>query len=416
MIKFNKDVMQALHALEEKKIECYAVGDCVRWALAGTRTYDWDLVAFCTPEQLKETFPEGEVLSKSQDVIRLDYSVENEEEGSIIDIRSVDSNLEELLEKRGFTIDAVADNPERNLVDPFNGREDIKKKLVRTIGPASELFKKDPIKMLTAARFVAEMDFDLHKEVFQAISENSRALVNYNISEIRAEMDRLLVGISAGKALSIMAESGLMASVFGEDVAKRMNHTEMKDFSMLCDNIDKTHQVRLRRWGLLFTVLGKRKALKAVERMSFDEKTDKYMTDAVKQMHAINFLGDPTAFKKFLYTYGEEEYHFLHNLSKAQRIIYDQPSHKIEGRNYLYDTIKTNREPVFPDDLVIDENDLIQAGIVETVERAREVLGYTTAIVHMKPKRNTREDLMKAARKFSKSKFAVKTRYVSWMR
>ena len=213
-----------------------------------------------------------------------------------------------------------------------------------------------------------------------------------------------------------MAESGLMSAVFGEEVAKRMNRTEMKDFSMLCENIDKTHQVRIRRLGLLYTVLGKKKAFKAIERMNFDEKTDKYLHDAAEQIHAINFLGDSVSFKRFLIKFGMEEYEYLHNLSKAQRIVYDQPSHKIESRNYQMSTIRTNNEPVFIEDLVIDENDLMEAGIADTPERAREILGYTTAVVHYKPKDNQRDILMKAAKKFSKSKFAVATRYVKWMR
>ena len=58
----------------------------------------------------------------------------------------------------------------------------------------------------------------------------------------------------------------------------------------------------------------------------------------------------------------------------------------------------------------------MQAGIADTPERARELLGYTTSVVHYRPKNNDRDVLMKAAKKFSRSKFAVKTRYVKWMR
>ena len=415
MIKFNKDVIHALRTLEDRGIETYAVGDCVRWALAGERTYDWDFIAVCGVDQLKETFPEGKLIGSQKDTIRMDYSLEDEN-GSILDIQAVSGPVEEVLSARGFTVDAMADNPDKPFLDPYNGREDVKRKLVRTIGSAGELFKKDPIKMMDAVRIAAEMGYDLHKDVFQAISENSSLLLHYNIDEIRERLERILISANAGRGLSIMAESGLMSAVFGEKVAKRMNHTEMKDFSTLCDNIDKTHRVRLRRLGLLYTVLGKRKAFKAIERMGFDEKTDKYLHDAVEQIYAINFIGDFMRFKRFLFTFGEEEYSYLHNLSKAQRIVYDHPSHKIESRNFLYDSIKTNNEPVFIEDLVIDENDLMQAGIADTPERARELLGYTTSVVHYRPKNNDRDVLMKAAKKFSRSKFAVKTRYVKWMR
>ena len=73
----------------------------------------------------------------------------------------------------------------------------------------------------------------------------------------------------------------------------------------------------------------------------------------------INFLNTDMEFKKFLFKYGNERYNYLHNLSKAMRIVYDQPSLKIESRNYMMKKIISGNEPVFVEDLVIDANDIM---------------------------------------------------------
>lgn len=415
MIKYNKDVLDVLHKLEQSGIETYSVGDCVRMGINGVRTYDWDFVAITSPEKLKELYPEGNLIGKAKDTLRVDFSL-NDEDGSTLDIKAISSDVETELKARGFTIDAIAENPDRGFIDPFEGREDMKKKIVKTIGPAGELFTADPIKMLDAVRLAAEMGYDLHKEVFDGISENWRLLVDYDIAPIRTRLERILISDNAGKGLSIMAESGLMSVIYGEKVTKSMTRTELKEFAMLCDNIDNTHPVRLRRLGLLYTVIGKKRAFAAIDRMNFDEKTRQYLRDAVINIYKIYFLNDPVQFKRFLSEFGMEEYNYLHNLSKAQRIVYDQPSLKIEARNYYMKTIESNNEPVFIEDLVIDENDLLEAGIAKTPERARQLLGYVTSVVHYKPSDNKRDVLLKAAKKFNRNKFAALTRYVKWIR
>ena len=59
------------------------------------------------------------------------------------------------------------------------------------------------------------------------------------------------------------------------------------------------------------------------------------LKDGVERIIDINFLNTDMEFKKFLFKYGNERYNYLHNLSKAMRIVYDQPSLKIESRNYM---------------------------------------------------------------------------------
>jgi len=422
MIKFDKDVLQALKTLEKAGFETFAIRDCVRDLMRGVYAYDWDLVTAASAEDLEKLFPEGKFQDEAKTTMRVDYTYEVEGgegeephmEGAIMDLHVLDCTLEACLGREIFTVQAMADNPDRRFVDPFGGREDMKKKIIRTIGNADDAFKANPISMLEAVSLAAEMDFDLHKDVFDGILRNWRLLLEYDRTAIREHLERILTSENAGKGLKLMAESGLMAVIFGEEVSKKMSHNDMRAFNVLSDNIDKTRPVRLRRLGLLYTILNKKPGLEAIDRLEFSDEDKVYLYDAMNLMMDIQFLGEPVKFKRFLFEVGLDRYNYLHNLSKAQRIVYDQPTQRVESRNYAMMEIIQNNEPVFVEDLVIDANDIMEAGITDDAEKAESLLRSVCALVHKHPKYNNREELLKAAKKYSKNSLAEKMRYIHW--
>ncbi len=426
MIKLDKDVSAAMRTLEKAGFKTYAAGECVREVLRGEEVCDWDLYTSAPMEKLAELFPKGEATKEDNEAfLRLDftYEVKGEDEfdsdvieGSVLDIHPLDGSIEDLLISNAFTVNAMADNPERGFVDPYDGREDLKKHMIRVIGEPAKLFQEEPIRMMEAVRLAAELGFDLQKSIYDAIVANWRRLLDYDIAAIRGELELLLVSDHAGKGLSMLAETGLMAVVFGEDIAAKMSMSDTNSFKILCEGIDKTKPVRLRRLGLLYATLSKKKGLAAIERMQFDPKSKMHLDDAMTEVIKVNFLNDDEQFKRYLFEHGLERYEYVHNLAKAQRIVYDHPAVKIESRNYRMKTITAQKEPVFVEDLVIDANDIIQAGITDSPEKAEELLNLVVALVHKNPKNNERNTLLKAAKKFSRNKFAAKTRYVRWVR
>ncbi|MGN0722012.1 MAG: hypothetical protein ACI4LZ_08635, partial [Anaerovoracaceae bacterium] len=201
MIKIPKEVKRIMKTLEDEKFKAYAVGGCVRDCLAGLKPYDWDVSTTAAFEDLTRLFPEAKVVSEKYSVVRMEfidevYDREGDfvgEEGVIVDVATFRKDgvsnagtvefaetVEEDLSRRDFTMNALADNG-YELVDPFGGREDIKNKLIKTIGDPSEKFKEDPVKMLKAIRFAAELDFDLTQSVYEAICTNYRLLEKISI-------------------------------------------------------------------------------------------------------------------------------------------------------------------------------------------------------------------------------------------
>lgn len=418
MIKFDKDVLQALKTLEKEGFETYAIGNCVTQTVRGVQTFDWDLTTKASAEELKAIFPQGKFIKADQSVMRVDFTHEEdgEETGSIMDLHIITGPVEDELAKEVFTVQAMADNPDRRFVDPYDGRNDIKRGLIRTIGNADELFKKDPIRMMEAVALASEMSFDLQKDVFDGILSNWRLLLDYDVNPIRENLERVLTGESAGKGLKLMAESGLMAVVLGEEVSKKMSHNDMKMFEVLCENIQKTRPVTLRRMGLLYTCLGEKAGLAAIERLNFPPEEKVHLVDAMTYLIKIQFLSDPIKFKRFLYEIGMDRYNYLHNLGKAQRIVYDYTTLKVESRNIAMQQIVSGKEAVFVEDLVIDANDIMEAGITDDPEKAEKLLHSVVALVHKNPNNNHRETLLKYAKKYSKNKLAEQLRYVNWFK
>lgn len=432
MIKFDKDVLNTLKLLEKAGFETYAAGECVRDHFLGLKVYDWDLYTRATLAEMQALLPEGEVFSESKQICRMDFTYEvppKEEgespsiDGSILDIKHFDGAIEDLLRGMAFTMNAMADNPDRQFIDPFSGRDDIKAKLVKTTGDPQQIFAEKPVRMMEAVKLAAENDFDLHKSVFDAIGPNWRKLMNLVdmgdvriVKAVRKEFEEIVTSEHAGKGLKMLTGSGLMAVIWGEEIASKMSMSDSNAFKTVCNNIDKTKQVKDRRLGLVYTALKEKKALAAVERLQYDKKTKTHLIDGIKYNISINFLNTDMEFKKFLHQIGKERYMYLHNLAKAMRIVYDQPTTKVESRNYLLQKITLNKEPVFAEDLVIDTNDIMEAGITDNPERAKELLELVVALVHKNPVNNNRDVLLKYAKKYHKSKLAAKMRYVKWLR
>ncbi len=425
LVKLPKEVGKVMTRLQDAGFEAYVVGECVRDSILGRKPFGWDVTTNATLEDLKTVFPEADVFSEKFGVIRLEYIEEVKSEGEIVEVGVivdvapyrkdvkfangllVDSTraekIEDDLSHRDFTINAIAENYTA-LADTYEGKEDIRKKLVKTVGDADRMFKDDPVKMIRAIRLCAELDFDLHKAAYNAIVANHGLLESANVNKVRNEFEMLMSGPAAGKGLNMLLDTGLVAAILGQDVLDRLTKRERQDLTVLSQNIDKTQPVTERRLGLFYACIDKKRSKPAIERLNYDEKTKQHLIDAVTDMAKLYFTATGPALKKFIYERGWERYEYLANLEKAQRIIFEYFSDtKIMSKLYLLEDIKKYREPIFVEDLFIDANDLVEAGICDR-EKADALLKMLVEECHMHPRKNTRDKLLELARTYSKHK------------
>lgn len=116
------------------------------------------------------------------------------------EVRFADS-IEEDLSRRDFTCNAIACDINGNIVDPYNGIEDIHNNVVRCVGDAKERFEEDHLRILRALRFSAQLDFEIDTQCASAIREMKHTINTVSSERIRDELTKLLCGKNAKQVL-----------------------------------------------------------------------------------------------------------------------------------------------------------------------------------------------------------------------
>lgn len=422
MIKRPKEINKIINQLTTAGYEVYCAGQCVLASYAGQDPQDWDLYTDCPQDKLQEIFPEGEAIGKrtmrldyTKEIISDDLNVADYLEGVIADIVTLQGSIEEQLKIYDLTAECIAEHPQKTPVDPHCGREDIQARLLKPVPETEMAYKKNPVRMLKAIRYVSLYNFDLHKNLADIIARNANLLMQADKDEILYEYTQIIAGEYTGKALKMMADLGLLPGVLGEKAISAAGKRAIKEFDILISNIDKTKRIPLRRMALVAMCFGKHYN-DIINNLPYEEEDLKLLIDADRYVQDLHFCGKDTMLKQFIYKHGWDGFNFYDKLSKAQVIVFDYNDAKIEGREYLIKMIVGERQPIFEEDLAIDVNDIMEAGITDDLEKAQYLLSLLPEVIHQKPKKNERNELLKLAKQFSKSKLRTMLRGVDWHR
>lgn len=131
--------------------------------------------------------------------------------------------LEDDLLRRDFTINAMALHPLTwQIIDPFGGRQDLEAHLIRAVGnEPDKRFNEDPLRLLRAIRFAAQLDFTIEPETRRSIIRQASKLQKISRERIRDEMNKLLLSAHPAKGLDLLVELGLMEWIVPEVLALR---------------------------------------------------------------------------------------------------------------------------------------------------------------------------------------------------
>lgn len=203
-------VLYCLDRLENAGFAAYAVGGCVRDSLLGLTPHDFDLCTCATPEQVQAVFHDhrlvlaGEkhgtvtVVLDSQLVEITTFRVE----GGYRDNRHPDwvkfvPTVEEDLSRRDFTVNAMAYSPTRGFADPFGGREDLEKKILRAVGQPKLRFTEDSLRILRGLRFSVRYDLVPEQDTWEAMVSLAPLMENLARERVLDELCKLLPLVDA---------------------------------------------------------------------------------------------------------------------------------------------------------------------------------------------------------------------------
>ena len=227
-------IITLAEAFRAQHKQLYMVGGTVRDVLLHREdTNDADLATDARPDEIKRlvmpTNPSAVVLVGERfGTVRLHYGSDIIE---ITTFRSESYNpesrkpevcfgnvLDDDLLRRDFTINAMARNPlTGQLIDLYGGQQDLEAHLLRAVGnEPDKRFDEDPLRMLRAIRFAAQLDFSIEAETRRSIIRQASKLQKISRERIRDEMNKLLVSHHPAKGLDLLVELGLITWIIPE--------------------------------------------------------------------------------------------------------------------------------------------------------------------------------------------------------
>lgn len=220
---FNKKFNSAINVLEkfnEAGYEAYFVGGCVRDYLLNDEFSDIDITTNALPDEVKQIFKKSIDTGIQHGTVTILVNGDSFEvttfrtEDDYIDHRTPEkvefvSDLKEDLDRRDFTINAMAFDSKGKLYDYHCGEEDLRDKIIKTVNNPNERFFEDALRMLRAFRFSSKLGFEIEENTLKAIKNNAELIKFVSIERIVNEFRKLLTGKGNKRSLELLLDSKL---------------------------------------------------------------------------------------------------------------------------------------------------------------------------------------------------------------
>lgn len=281
----NKDIFRLIsQTADEMNLECYLIGGYVRDFFLYRRSNDIDVVTVGKGIELAEavakrlgrntrinvfkTFGTAQIKYKNYDIEFVGVRKESYRFDSRKPVVE-DGTLEDDQKRRDFTINAMAFclNKERygELIDPFNGMQDLKDLIIRTPLDPDITFSDDPLRMMRAIRFASQLGFDLYPDTFDALARNKERIKIVSRERIADELNKIIMSPKPSIGFKLLEITGLLEIIFPELTA--LKGAETKDgvghkdnfyhTLIVLDNISKETDNIWLRWSALLHDIAK---------------------------------------------------------------------------------------------------------------------------------------------------------------
>ena len=348
--------MPVLRTLEDAGFEAYFVGGSVRDVLLHRHVHDIDITTSAYPEEVKELFDKSIDTGIKHGTVTVLYGGESYEittfrtESGYQDFRRPDhvtfvQNLDKDLKRRDFTINALAMDMHGDIVDLFNGIEDLKNHIIRAVGNPEKRFHEDALRMMRAVRFMSQLEFKLEEKTEQAIKDNHELLKKISVERIREEFVKMGLGPFSRQAFQIFLDTQL-----SEDVP---DFAGKKDLLQVYPQLKFSPTMETSLWAVIIILL--KVPNENIGKFMRDWKNSNALTEKVEQIiKMFDLIADHVPTDYELFEAGED---IIINTIDVADILGQPVSSEALVDRYLALPIKT------PSELAVDGRFLIKRGM-----------------------------------------------------
>ena len=403
-LELPEKVRQIIEQIQKHGFEAYAVGGCVRDSLLGRTPDDWDITTSAKPQEVKAIFPRTIDTGIEHGTVTVMMGKEGFEvttyriDGAYLDGRHPESvefssNLVEDLKRRDFTINAMAYNPSRGLVDLFEGMEDIDKNIIRCVGDPLERFTEDALRIMRAVRFSAQLGFTIEEETRKALKVLAPNLKHVSAERIQVELVKLVTS-DHPEEMKTIYDTGIAAVILPEfcTMMETEQHNPHHIYTVGVHTIRSMQEIRadrVLRLTMLFhdvakpvcrtedengihhfhghPEVGAEMARKILRRLKFDNDTIRKVT-ALIRAHDDRPPLKGRAIRRAIFRNGTEQYPELFEVKRADILaqssfLQQEKLLYVDRYEHMYRQIIEKHQCLSLKDLAVNGSDLIARGI-----------------------------------------------------
>ena len=379
-------VKRIIELLQKSSFKAYAVGGCVRDAIMGRQINDYDITTSALPEQVEAVLRDNGIKyietglkhgTVTAIIEHIPYEITTfRKDGDYLDNRHPEkvlfvNDIKDDLSRRDFTINAIAYNEQEGFIDLFGGREDIKYKLIKSVGNADERFNEDALRIMRALRFASQLSFEIEDETKRSIFRNKELLKKIAVERILIELKKLLLVNILNDYKEVI--SVIIPELNGELIGA-IEYTPKKDYIRLALLLSDTENAE--------------DILKRL-RVS-NEITDKATT--LIDNSKTDMENNSVCIKKLLNEIGEKLFFDLIDYKKAQYVYLKKDITELDDIKKEAKRIIESNEPYSVKDLAINGFDLMELGFKG--KEISDMLNYLISEVIRHPEYNSKQKLI----------------------
>jgi poly(A) polymerase len=302
-----KNALLIIKRLREAGFKAYFAGGAVRDMIMGIKPEDYDIATDASPTNVELLFervvPVGKQFGVSLVILdgksfevarfRMDGMYEDGRRPSWVE----PSTMIEDVKRRDFTINALMYDPvDGCVIDYAGGKEDIRDRIIRTVGDSDKRFSEDRLRMLRAVRFAAQFNFTIEKKTLEALRRHATKTLSVSSERIGEELKKMFTCDNPDRALVLLSETGLLDVVL-PDIAAMKGVRQPPEFHPEGDVFEHTRYMLelfgggtvTLAFGILLHDVGKPATFTETDRIRFNSHTETGAVMAADILRGLRF-------------------------------------------------------------------------------------------------------------------------------